>query len=99
MKKLALIFLLLILTNYLLSAGIEPDKVAHFTTLLASHIITSYATEWFGLPKITPYLVGLTISFGKELSDPFFSWADIGYDLGGIGIGFVIMYADRKSRR
>ena len=98
MKKLAIIFLLLLLTNYLLSADLEGDKVAHFTTLLASHILTSYISEWISLPAITPYLVGVTISFGKELNDPFFSWADICYDFGGIGVGIVIMFADRKQR-
>ena len=99
MKKLTIIFLLLLITNYLMSQGIEPDKVAHFTAITGLYILSDCVCEWTNMPRYIPLVLCVGVSFGKEFSDPFFNWRDIYADGVGLTFGVAVRLADLKSRR
>ena len=99
MKKLAMIILLLVMANILLSYQIEPDKGVHFTAICGLYILSDCVCEWTGAPRYIPFALCLGVSFGKEMTDPFFNWKDIVADGAGLTFGFAVRFADFKQGR
>ena len=94
MKKLTIIFLLLMIGAYLMSQGIEPDKAFHFTGVAGLYILSDCVCEWTGIPRYVPFVLCIGVSFGKELNDPFFNWSDIYADGLGLAFGFAVRFGD-----
>jgi hypothetical protein len=97
MKRVIAILLLLMLANYLMSHGIEPDKFTHFTAITGLYILSDCVCEWTGAPRYIPFVLCIGVSIGKELNDPFFSWKDIYADGAGLTFGFAVRFADLKG--
>ena len=99
MKQLAIIILLLVMTNILLSYEIPPDKGMHFSAIAGLYILSDCICEWTNAPRYIPFALCIGVSFGKELSDPFFNWNDMIADGAGLTFGSAVRFADFKQGR